>query len=173
MTGPATITPTRLATAPMPATVIMASPPTTAAATTAATPPPRTTVPATLRPREAPLVSSAASRRAAIGLVRDARTAGPIAATRVATRPTTRATTSVPAEITMPPAGSAPPATEKMALSSPAMPSPAAKPRIEPTSPTASASTTTATSTCLRAAPTARSSAISRVRCATRIENVL
>ncbi|WSG36129.1 hypothetical protein OHA72_32530 [Dactylosporangium sp. NBC_01737] len=52
-------------------------------------------------------------------------------------------------------------------------PVPAARPAAEPASPTIAASARTAAASCRRPAPITRSSASSRVRWATRIENVL
>ena len=68
------------------------------------------------------------------------------------------------------PAVDAEPKTESSAL---AMRMPTAKPRIDATSPVSAASIRTERNTCARVAPSARSSASSRVRCATRMLNVL
>jgi len=72
-----------------------------------------------------------------------------------------------------PPAGSAKPAASNSALSSCAMPSPAATPSSEPAAPTAAASASTPRSTWPRLAPSARSRAASRARWAARMPNVL
>jgi hypothetical protein len=109
----------------------------------------------------------ATARRAATGGTDEARRAGMSAASSVTTMPTTMATISGRALITSEPSMS------MTLVSSEAMPSPSTKPATEPTSPTARASMTTARRTWRRLAPMARSSAISRVRCATTIENEL
>ena len=65
------------------------------------------------------------------------------------------------------------PADSLSALSPAARPTPAATPMADASTPTTIASTTVEPSTCRRDAPMARNSADSRVRWATRIENVL
>ena len=65
------------------------------------------------------------------------------------------------------------PADANTPLSSFARPMPATRPITEATVPMASASTTTERSTWRRVAPSARSSASSRERCATVIDSVL
>ena len=118
--------------------------------------------------------STATSRIAASGGTRDARRAGMTAATTVTPRrrrpPRSRPSSGF---TTRPPAGRSSPKPASTPLSRPATPMPATKPSTEARSPITNASTSTDPITCRRLAPTARSSAISRVRWATMIENVL
>jgi hypothetical protein len=58
-------------------------------------------------------------------------------------------------------------------ISPAASPIPAARPSVEPTRPSRTASVSTERRTCLRSAPRARSSPSSRVRCAISMEKVL
>ena len=69
--------------------------------------------------------------------------------------------------------GSSAPDASSSAVTPLAKPTPAPSPRAAATTPTSVASSSTERSTCERLAPTARSRASSRVRCATRIEKVL
>ncbi len=116
---------------------------------------------------------AADSRSASSGETRDARSPGSKLTTVVTTIPVSRLTAIEPPVTDSPPAGSANPAASNRALSSSAMPSPAATPSAEPTVPTATASASTPRSTWPRLAPRARSRAASLVRWATRMPNVL
>lgn len=110
---------------------------------------------------------------AAIGGIRDARSAGSSAATTVMTSPTANdpitaaAGTPIPARV-RPPAS----LPNRNASSAPT-PMPAARPSTEAIRPTAMASSTTEPMICRPLAPMARISANSRVRWATMIEKVL
>ncbi len=172
--GPATTRPIRLATAPRPVHRSSDSPPTSAPVSTPAAPRPRIARPATARPRDVPLRSTEASRRAASGATREARTAGPTAAVTVAIVPTSSPATTVPAVTTVPPAGSEPPDGVEQALEQAGHADPGHQPQRrgdEPDDEGLDHDGSPAPGGGRR--PTARSSAISRVRWATRIENVL
>ncbi len=114
-----------------------------------------------------------ASRMAATGGTAAARRAGSSAARTVTTSPTTRLTATVRGCTTTEVDGREPPKELMIACRTRATPIPAPRPRTEASSPTTTASTTTLRVTCPRLAPSARSSASSRCRCATRIVNVL
>ena len=117
--------------------------------------------------------STATDRMAATGATRAARRAGSSADTTVTTRPIANDTSSDRVDTTSGPSGIATP----MAFHSDEMPfatpMPAATPTADASVPTTSASSSTERRTCRALAPMARSSASSRVRCATRIVNVL
>ena len=99
--------------------------------------------------------------------------AGPAPATIVTSTPTISEITTVDGSTAMPPAGSAKPNASNMSFSSCASPMPPKSPAIEAQMPSTSASSVTHVRICRRDAPIVRSSADSRVRWATRIENVL
>ena len=126
-----------------------------------------------MRGRDASDRSTATSRRAARGATRVACTAGSTAASRVMPRPTAKAITTVVELMTRPVVGRSAPAAENAAVTPVARPTPASNPMIDATSPSSVASTRTDPRTWRRLAPMARSRASSRVRWATRIENVL
>ena len=130
-------------------------------------------VPATARTTEVAERSTATSRSAASGATRDALSAGVMLATSVVTTPTAAAMTIVSTPRTSPAVGRSRPAPPIRASSPVARPSPTPMPIAEATIPMASASPVTDVRICRREAPIARSSADSRVRWATRIENVL
>ena len=127
---------------------------------------------ANTRPRVR-LSGSSASRSAAIGETRVARSAGTSAAASVTTIPTTSATITVRASTTVPVFGRSIPKLSKTALRPLANPSPATTPRAEPSAPMIVASSSIPVSTCPRVAPSVRSSPSSRMRWATVIANVL
>jgi hypothetical protein len=131
------------------------------------------TRPTTIRRRENADVSRATSRMAATGGIFDARRAGTKAATTVMRTPVTREVTTALVVSTTPPAGMSTPKPASSAFSPTATPMPAASPTAEATIATTNASARTEPSTCRRLAPMARSSAFSRDRWATMIENVL
>ena len=91
----------------------------------------------------------------------------------VTTMPTMSPTTAVRALNTTPPAGMSIPNAASIALRRKATTTPSAMPTTDAMNPIANASTISAPSTCLRLAPMARSSAISRVRWVTMIWKVL
>ncbi len=170
-TGPSRTTPTTVARAPRPVSEISPSP--RVPAKTRPTPAAVSAAPAAARSRELADRSTAASRRAASGAVRAARTAGPRLASSVTTTPTTAAVTTLAVPTTSCDVGMAMPAASIRAMRPVARPMPAAIPAADATIPVASASTVIDRSTWPREAPSARSSADSRVRWATRIEKVL
>ena len=171
-TGPRTTNPTSMARAPSPARAIAPSS-SDDADTTVAAPAAAITKPAIARVRDAAERSMATSRSAASGATRDALSAGETLATSVVSTPTRPATMIVPVVTTRPAVGSASPAPAINAFNPAARPRPTPNPMAEATTPMISASRATAVTTCRREAPIARSSADSRVRWATRIENVL
>ena len=116
---------------------------------------------------------SAPSRMAVTGETRVARSAGPSPARTVTMMPTASETMIVRAPNTVLVDGRSMPTDANTPLSSFARPRPATRPIAEATVPIASASTTTERSTWRLLAPSARSSASSRERCATVIESVL
>ena len=91
----------------------------------------------------------------------------------VTTVPTTNATTTVRGSSWRDVLGRSIPNAESNPLSPMAIPIPAMRPNTDASNPVTNASTTTEVMTCPRLAPSARSNASSRVRCATMIENVL
>ena len=109
------------------------------------------------------------SRTAAIGGTRVARSAGMMLASSVITVPSASETRTVRSVKTIPASGRSPP----IAVNSLASPSPAKSPTTEASSPITRPSITTERMTCLREAPSVRSVANSRVRCATVIDSVL
>ena len=104
--------------------------------------------------------------------MRTARRAGLMAATTVTPTPTTRQTTTVRASKTSGPDGRVTPKPLSSASSPMAASTPSPRPISDDTSPTMAASPSTDRNTCRRLAPTMRSSASSRVRWPTMIENV-
>jgi hypothetical protein len=117
--------------------------------------------------------ASLCSTSAATGAIRTARRAGRIAEITVTPTPTAIAMTTVRASNTSGADGSTMPNAFNSALRPTAAPTPAPSPISEATSPVSAASASTDPNTCRRLAPTMRSSASSRVRCPTVIENVL
>ena len=113
------------------------------------------------------------ARSAAIGAIRVARRAGTTLATTVTTTPTSSDTTIVRVAMTEAVAGRSAPIALNRARRRGHEPRPPSSPRIEASRPITSASSTTERSTWRRVAPSIRSSASSRVRWATVIENVL
>jgi hypothetical protein len=101
--------------------------------------------------------------------MRVARRAGSVAAMTVTMVPTSTATMTVRGSRVTAPV-EADPKTESSAL---AIRMPTAKPRIDAINPVTAASTSTEVITWARVAPSARSKASSRVRCATRMLKVL
>ena len=113
------------------------------------------------------------SRSACTGAIRPVRRAGSQAATIVTSTPTTYAATTVRgAKTSGCPDRSSPNRANRERIPI-ASSTPSARPVVEPSSPSTNASSSTDQVTCRFEAPSARSSASSRLRCATRIENVL
>ncbi len=108
-----------------------------------------------------------------MGGMREARIAGITDDAIVTKTPTQRATITVRSTISSGPSGTSNPRLDTIPSSSAARPMPTASPISAATKPTSAASRMTATITCRPLAPMARSSPNSRVRCATRIANVL
>jgi hypothetical protein len=113
------------------------------------------------------------SRRAVIGEIRVARSAGTRLARTVMSVPRPTARRTVRAAITRPALGRPKPTLSSSRDSSGARPIPASSPRTEPANPTTSASATTDVSTWRRETPMVRSIPNSRVRWATVMVNVL
>ena len=117
--------------------------------------------------------SFAPSRTAAIGGTRVARKAGESPANSVTRVPTSSETTIVRVAKTVSVCGRSRLSAMKSSFRPTASPSPANSPMIDASRPITNASTITEVSTCRRDAPTVRSVANSRVRCATVIDSVL
>src|SRR5271165_4884903 len=117
--------------------------------------------------------SAAASCRAATGGIVPARQAGTIAAARVTRVPATRPNSTVRGLTTSPLPGRLMPSPARPALSATARPRPAITPTADAIRPMIADSPRTVASTWPLLAPTARSRASSRCRCATTIVNVL
>ncbi|CNG73650.1 Uncharacterised protein [Mycobacterium tuberculosis] len=169
-TGPSATIATTVARAPAAAIAIcsVTAPNTTVPTATAANTPPTI-----IRVSDGRDASAATSRSAASGGTRDARSAGPSAATRVTSSPTgTAMRIEVPATVSP---SIAIPIRNRVnsCRSRAAKPSPPASPARVAAAPTTRASKPTIATTCRRPAPRARSSADSRVRCAIVIANVL
>ena len=170
MTGPSTATPTNTARAP---SATGPTPPPDKPMARNAAPNSITTVPMTARRTDVPVRSTATSRSAAIGATFPALRAGKYAASTVTIVPTTIEMTIVLGFTTVPVAGSLKPNAVNALAMPLAVAIPAATPIAEANSPVSTDSSTSERITCLRFAPIARSSAVSRVRCATVIEKVL
>ena len=127
------------------------------------------TMPTAMRRRGNACVSGSACARASTGAIRVARRAGNVAAITVTMVPTRTAMMKVRGS-SVTPLVAADPNTDSRSL---AMRMPTTNPRIDATSPVTAASMSTDVMTCARVAPRARSRASSRVRCATRMLNVL
>ena len=170
-TGTSIATAMNTSTAPTPTSAIvgLASP-----ATTATTPRAATAMPAiTRRRRTISATSPPSSTSAATGAIRTARRAGTIAEITVTPTPTAIATATVRASNTSGAEGSSMPNALSSALSPSAARTPNPRPISEATRPVNAASPSTDRNTCPRLAPMTRSSASSRVRWPTVIENVL
>ena len=141
-TGPATTTPTSVAMAPRPASPRVSPPPRTASSTIP-TPTRAITEPTTARTTDDPVPSTAVSRRAAMGAVRDAFRAGARPDTTVTTSPMRPATTTPVASMASPPAGKENPKASNRPLSRPAISSPPPAPSREATRPTTAVSAST------------------------------
>ena len=113
------------------------------------------------------------SRSAATGGTRVARRAGARVETSVTRTPTSIDTQIVRPAITMPEEGSSKPTLLKSAFRPAATPIPSTSPAALPRTPSTAPSASTERSTCPREAPSVRSSANSRARWATVMENVL
>ena len=129
--------------------------------------------PLMVRPFVALVDSSAVSRMAATGGTRPERSAGSSADRTVTSSPTTIVRMIVRGSRVSPLEGRSRPRAANAALSPRASSMPRPSPMMEPTSPTTTDSSRSDTATWRRLAPIARSSAFSRLRCATVIENVL
>jgi hypothetical protein len=116
---------------------------------------------------------AAPSRTAAIGATRVARIAGARPARTVTTMPTASEATTVRGASTRSACGSSSPSAPNNALSPRARPAPRASPVSDASTPIASVSTSTERSTWRREAPSVRSVASSRVRCAIVMDRVL
>ncbi len=117
--------------------------------------------------------STEPSRTAAIGATRVERSAGRIAASIVTITPTSSETMIVRALNTMLVCGRSMPNETNSAFRPLASANPRNRPTTEASSPITNASMSTDASTCRRVAPSVRSVASSRVRCATVIDSVL
>ncbi|GAA3269310.1 hypothetical protein GCM10020218_009470 [Dactylosporangium vinaceum] len=126
-----------------------------------------------IRTRSGRSVPPASSRSAATGGMREARRAGTYAASRVTVTPMTSGTQSAVAGMTRPLAGSCGPIAPSRSRRPIASSTPPPTPSTEPSTPKTVASPRIRRITWPRLAPTARSRAISRIRCVTSIENVL
>ena len=126
-----------------------------------------------MRRSEVVVLSMAVSRRAAIGAIRLARSAGPTDETIVTVMPTTNAVTIVPLVMTTPPLGISRPTAASRPRRPKDISTPAPRPIAEATAPMMADSSSTERSTWRRLAPMARSIAISRMRWAMMIEKVL
>ncbi|GAA3444772.1 hypothetical protein GCM10018955_42100 [Planomonospora venezuelensis] len=127
-------------------------------------------------PRSTPVrnvCSSTCERSAAIGATRVAARAGSSAAATVISTPSTMPTATVRGASATPPEGTSIPVRPSTASAPAPRPRPASRPSTDAIRPTTADSSRTEPNTCLRVAPMQRSSAISRVRCATRMLNVL
>ena len=129
--------------------------------------------PAIARRRRDRVGMATSSRKAAIGGMREARTAGARAATTVTRTPMSRPTITVRGSRTSPPVGISAPMAAKSACRPNATAMPTPSPSTAPTSPTPNDSAISERTICPRVAPSARSSASSRLRWATSMENVL
>ena len=117
--------------------------------------------------------STATSRSAAMGGMRDARMAGNTAATRVMAVPVPMAMATVVELTTMEVLGMSKPVTPSSERSPIDVATPRTMPTIEASTPTMTASAMTELRTCRRLAPMARNKASSRVRWARTMEKVL
>ena len=158
-----------------PSSLVEVSPPLASRPATTSPAPRRTSRPASHGVSRAsrPRVGALASRSASTGATRVARTAGASAPASVTSVPTSRHTITVRDSSTRLVVGRSMPSALKSALIAFAKPRPARMPTTEPTMPMVSASSITEVSTWRRVAPSVRSSASSRARWATVIENVL
>ncbi len=170
--GLSSATPMNTRAAPRPTSATPAPPNSPAAS--AATPRIVSTAPPGVMKR-APLDvgSTAPSRSAATGGTRVARIAGARPLTSVTSVPTTSDTTIVRVSMTVPSDGRSAPKDLNSARRPGASTRPSSRPRIEPSRPTSRPSSSTDRITWPREAPSVRSSANSRIRCATVIEKVL
>ncbi len=165
--------PTRTSPSPMSAAPLPAEEDIAPSAVTPA-PTARKTAPMMLRRRVAAAVGVAnSSRIAATGGIEDARRAGAYADSSVTPVPTTTATITVRTASTIEPDGSPTLSASSRVRNPNASPTPPATPTALPATPMIPASSSTERRTWVRLAPTARSSASSRSRCATIIANVL
>ncbi len=168
--------PTNVPSAPMPTTSIRLTScelDRTRPYTSTASPASTTTVPASARRRSGALRWGPRSLIAETGEIRDARRAGWIADPTVTTIPTTTAATTVRPSTTVCPPGTCSPTSSSNRNSTTASATPSTRPTADANAPTAAASATTDRITCPLRAPSARRSPSSRVRCETRIVNVL
>ena len=158
-----------------PSSFVEVSPPLASRPATTSPAPPRISSPAShgVSRAQRPRVGAEASRSASTGATRVARSAGASAPASVTSVPTSRQTMIVRRSSTRLVVGRSMPSALKSALIAFAKPRPARMPTTEPIRPIVSASSSTELSTWRRVAPSVRSSASSRERCATVIENVL
>ena len=158
-----------------PSSFVEVSPPSASRPATTSPAPSRISRPAShgVRRAQRPRVGAVASRSASTGATRVARSAGASAPASVTSVPTSRQTMIVRLSSTRLVVGRSMPSALNSALIAFAKPSPARMPTTEPITPIVSASSSTELSTWRRVAPSVRSSASSRERCATVIENVL
>ena len=117
--------------------------------------------------------SVAPSRTAAIGGTRVARRAGEIVASTVMPTPSSSETITVLRLNTVPVLGRSTPRALNSAFRPLAISKPSSRPTIAATSPVTKPSSSTERNTCLRDAPSVRSVASSRTRCATVMDSVL
>ncbi len=167
--GASMATPTKIRTAPRPTSWMAGFVSPTASSTM---PIAVMTPPWVKRRRIGTSCSVCCSETAATGAMRTARRAGLMAATSVTPTPTIRQTTTVRAWKTKEPDGSVNPKALSSFSSPRAASTPSPSPITDATSPTITASPSTERNTWRRLAPTMRSSASSRVRWPTVMENV-
>ena len=170
--GLSTATPRKTSSAPSPTSVTPAPPNRPAARASAPSAPMTTPAGVTKRwPRDGG--STAPSRSAATGGTCVARMAGSRPLTSVTSVPMSSDTTIVRVSTTLPADGRSAPIALNSARRPGASARPANSPTIEPSAPMTRPSASTCPITWRRDAPSVRSSANSRMRCATVIENVL
>ena len=170
ISGARVSTPARVSSIAMPASSRRPSP--AIAATSPAAPSSVRTAPTPIRTRPTGLAGASIARIAATGATLVACRAGSRAASIVTTTPTSSAATMVRGSTCSVVVGTSIPKAASAARRPAATPMPRPRPRPAATSPMTNDSAITENRTWRREAPTARSSASSRVRWATRIENV-
>jgi hypothetical protein len=173
ITGPSTATPRNVNTAPPPTTASALSGLANRPMKSCSKPRAKTSPPSARRTIDRPDSSTLIDRMAATGGTFDALRAGKKAEATVMTTPTRMGTTMALASMVRPLAGMSIPRAPSRPLRRIATPKPTTTPTTEAIRPVRNASTSTELSTCRREAPMARNSAISRLRWATMIENVL
>ena len=173
MIGPMTMVPTSTATALMPRIFAPGVPLPASPAASVTAPSAYSATAPNSRLLAVPVRSKATSRSAASGFTRLALMAGSSELTIVVTSPTRTPTMTVRGASTSEPDGSVAPIALRSAFRPTASPTPPATPPTDDRRPTMNDSMTVEVSICRWLAPTARSIAISRVRCVNTILNEL